>query len=167
MRFLLPIFIVIPIIEMVLLIKVGQWLGVIPTVGLVLLTAVIGVSLLRKQGISTLLRANQKIEQGGLPAQEIVEGILLAFGGALLLMPGFFTDAIGFFCLLPFIRKPLVTYLLGRGMFAAAGAAANNAQFYQSSATFYSQSSGHGNSVDRDSDVIEGEFSRSDQDRLK
>lgn len=162
MRFLLPLFIIVPIIEMVLLIKVGQWIGIVPTVGMVMLTAVVGLSLLRRQGLSTLLRANQKIEQGGLPAQEMVEGILLAIGGALLLTPGFFTDAVGFYCLLPFTRKPLVKQLLKRGMFMAAGAMGDGAQFYSSSASFHSQTSR--TSPD---DIIEGEFSRDDQDRLR
>ncbi len=162
MRFLLPLFIITPIIEMVLLIKVGQWIGVVPTVGMVLLTAVVGLSLLRRQGLSTLLRANQKIEQGGLPAQEMVEGILLAIGGALLLTPGFFTDAVGFYCLLPFTRKPLVQYLLKRGMFMATSAMGDGAQFYSSSASFYSQTSNK-----QGDDIIEGEYSREDQDRLR
>ena len=162
MRFLLPIFVITPIIEMVLLIKVGQWLGVVPTVGLVLLTAMIGLSLLRRQGLSTLLRANQKIEQGGLPAQEMIEGILLAIGGALLLTPGFFTDAVGFYCLIPYTRKNLVRYLMKRGIFMAASAMGEGGQFYSSSATFYSQTSSN-----RQDDIIEGEYSRDEQDRLR
>ncbi len=172
MHLLLPLFIIMPIIEMVLLIKVGQWLGVVPTVGLVLLTAVIGLHLLRQQGFSTLLRANQKIEQGGLPAQEIIEGILLAVGGALLLTPGFFTDAIGFCCLIPVSRKILVKQIIKRGVFMATSG--QGASFYSSSSQFYSQSdSSQSNSSpfnhdqnQGQGDIIDGEFSRDDQSKL-
>jgi UPF0716 protein FxsA len=109
MPFLL-LFILIPILEMWLLIQVGSHIGALATIGLVLLTAMIGLALLRQQGFATLLRANQKMEAGQLPAQEIVDGLFLAVGGALLLTPGFFTDAIGFICLIPGLRK----LLLGR-----------------------------------------------------
>ena len=121
MRFLLLLFIVIPIIEMALLIKVGQWLGVAPTIGLVLLTAVIGLALLRQQGVSTLLRAQSRLQRGDVPAEEVLEGLMLAAGGALLLTPGFFTDVIGFAALLPFLRRRFATALLRRGVMASGG----------------------------------------------
>ncbi|MDF1763825.1 MAG: FxsA family protein, partial [Oleibacter sp.] len=104
---LLLIFIVIPMIELVLLIKVGSTIGILPTLGLILLTAFIGVNLLRRQGMATLMRARQNMEQGKLPAQELAEGFLLALAGALLLTPGFVTDAIGFTLLVPSMRKRL------------------------------------------------------------
>ena len=107
-------FIVIPILEMVILIEVGGIIGSLPTVGLVLLTAVIGAAMLRQQGAATLLRANQRMASGELPAQEMAEGILLAVGGALLLTPGFVTDTVGFACLIPFTRKWLASYVVNR-----------------------------------------------------
>lgn len=107
-------FIVIPIVEMVILIEVGGIIGALPTVGLVLLTAVIGAAMLRQQGAATLLRANQRMASGELPAQEMAEGILLAVGGALLLTPGFVTDTVGFACLIPFTRKWLTSYVVNR-----------------------------------------------------
>ncbi|TDT43169.1 UPF0716 protein FxsA [Halospina denitrificans] len=107
-------FIIIPILEMVVLIEVGGIIGSLPTVGLVLLTAVIGAAMLRQQGAATLLRANQRMASGELPAQEMAEGILLAVGGALLLTPGFITDAVGFACLIPFTRKWLTHYVVNR-----------------------------------------------------
>ena len=113
MPFLL-LFILIPILEMWLLIQVGSHIGALATIGLVLLTAMIGLALLRQQGFATLLRANQKMEAGQLPAQEIVDGLFLAVGGALLLTPGFFTDAIGFICLIPGLRKLLLGRLVDR-----------------------------------------------------
>ncbi len=108
MRFLLILFIVMPIVEMWVLIEVGSRIGALPTIGLVLLTAMVGLALLRQQGFSTLLRANQRLESGELPAQEVAEGLMLAIGGALLLTPGFVTDSIGFACLLPQSRRWMV-----------------------------------------------------------
>ncbi len=106
------LFLVIPIIEVYLLIEVGGLIGAGWTILLVVLTAVIGVNLLRQQGLSTLMRANQVMSQGQIPAMEMMEGLFLAVGGALLITPGFFTDAIGFICLLPFTRRGIIQYLL-------------------------------------------------------
>ncbi len=114
MRFLLLIFIIVPIVEMWLLIQVGGFIGAVPTIAAVLLTAMIGLAMLRRQGLSTLLRVNQRMESGELPAQEMLEGIVLAVSGALLLTPGFFTDAIGFAGLTPVLRQWLVRRLVGR-----------------------------------------------------
>ncbi len=107
-------FLIVPIVEIYLLIKVGQVIGAGWTVALVVLTAVIGVWLLRLQGLSTLLRARQKLEHDELPAQELLEGVCLVVAGALLLTPGFFTDTIGFLLLLPPSRRWLVRRLAER-----------------------------------------------------
>ncbi len=107
-------FLIVPIVEIYLLIKVGQVIGAGWTIALVVLTAVIGVWLLRLQGLSTLLRARQKLEHDELPAQELLEGMGLVVAGALLLTPGFFTDAVGFLLLLPPTRRWLVRRLAAR-----------------------------------------------------
>jgi len=103
-RYLLLLFIVMPVLEMWLLISVGTQIGALPTIGLVLLTAVVGAGLLREQGFATLWRGRQKLQEGQLPTTEIAEGFILAVSGALLLTPGFFTDVIGFAGLIPVIR---------------------------------------------------------------
>ena len=121
MRILLFLFIAVPIIEMWVLIEVGSLIGALPTIVLVMLTAVIGLGLLRQQGLSTLWRANQRLNAGSLPAQEIVEGFVLAVGGALLLTPGFVTDAVGFACLFGPLRRRAVQALLRRGVIMASG----------------------------------------------
>ena len=105
MRFFVILFIVMPIIEMWLLIVVGQHLGASLTIIMVLFTAVIGLHGLRRQGLTTLKRLQDKLSSQQLPAKEIIEGVILAIGGAFLLTPGFITDALGFSCLLPFTRK--------------------------------------------------------------
>ncbi len=111
---LLILFIGVPLVEIYLLIQVGGLIGAGWTVFLVLLTAVIGTALLRQQGLSTLFRARQTMESGGVPALELLEGLMLAIGGALLLTPGFITDAVGFACLLPLSRQLMVRLVLSR-----------------------------------------------------
>ena len=111
MKYFLPSFIVLPILEMYILIEVGGFIGALNTIGLVLLTALLGLILLRQQGFRTLLNARNKLMQAELPAEEIVTGIFLAIGGALLLTPGFVTDFIGFMCLLPFTRRLLMSQI--------------------------------------------------------
>ncbi|MDC0663845.1 FxsA family protein [Marinobacter sp. SS21] len=112
MGIFLLLFIIMPIVEMTILIKVGTLIGALNTIGLVLLTAVIGAALLRHQGFATLLRANERLNSGELPAREVAEGLILAVGGALLLTPGFVTDTVGFLCLLPGSRHWLAAQAL-------------------------------------------------------
>ena len=111
---LLMLFIGVPLAEIYLLIKVGGWIGAGWTVFLVLATAVIGTALLRQQGLSTLFRARQTLDAGGVPALELLEGLMLAIGGALLLTPGFITDTFGLACLLPPSRLLMVRAVLAR-----------------------------------------------------
>ena len=108
------IFLVVPVVEIFLLIQVGQVIGAWWTVGLVVLTAIIGVRLLKIQGISTLMRAQEKMQSGNMPAQEMLEGIGLIVAGAFLLTPGFFTDGVGFCLLIPPIRRVLVGAIVAR-----------------------------------------------------
>lgn len=110
----LLLFMLIPIVEMWILIEVGGWIGALPTIGLVVLTAMIGLSLLKQQGLSTLLRARRKMDEGAIPASELVSGVMIAVGGALLLTPGFVTDALGFALLIPQTRKWLLFKLIDR-----------------------------------------------------
>lgn len=106
------IFFLVPLIEMVILIKVGGIIGALPTVGLVVLTAIAGVWLLRIEGIATLSRVQEKVNRGELPETELLEGVMLIIGGALLLTPGFATDAAGFVCLIPAFRRPLANRII-------------------------------------------------------
>ena len=117
MRFFLPFILLLPILEITLLIKVGQHVGVLATLGLLFFIGVFGMFLLRQQGFSTLLRVNERIQQGGLPAQEIVEGVVIAMGAVFLVIPGFFTDILALFCLLPPTRYLLVRRLVKKGVF--------------------------------------------------
>lgn len=178
MSVFLFLFIVMPIAEMAVLIKVGGLIGVLNTVGLVLLTAVIGAWLLRQQGLATLLKANQRLNSGELPAKEVAEGLILAVGGALLLTPGFITDTIGFLCLLPGSRHWLASQALKRMVvsgqtrgfhFRAGGGAGPFGQdpFGGGENPFGRQ---HPFDRDRDGNIIEGEYqdqTESDRDRIE
>ena len=108
------LFLTIPLVEIYLLIKVGGVIGAPMTIFLVVFTAVLGAWLLRIQGFSTLRRIQLTLNQGGLPAVELLEGALLLVAGALLLTPGFFTDAIGFACLVPVLRRTLIMHAVRR-----------------------------------------------------
>jgi UPF0716 protein FxsA len=110
----LIIFMLVPIVEMWILIEVGGWIGALPTIALVVLTATLGLSLLKRQGLSTLLSARRKMDEGSIPASELVSGVMIAVGGALLLTPGFVTDAIGFALLIPQTRQWLLFKLIDR-----------------------------------------------------
>lgn len=108
------IFLIVPVVEIFLLIQVGQVIGAWWTILLVVLTAIIGVRLLKLQGISTLMRAQEKMQSGNMPAQEMLEGVGLIVAGAFLLTPGFFTDAVGFCLLIPTIRGWLVRKVVSK-----------------------------------------------------
>jgi UPF0716 protein FxsA len=118
MRALFLIFLVVPIVEMLLLFEVAEHIGGLSTVGLVVLTAVIGIQVLKQQGLSTIMRARQRLEQGEVPGQEILEGLFLAVGGAFLLTPGFITDTVGFLFLIGPSRRLLVHWLIRSGKVA-------------------------------------------------
>lgn len=119
--------IVVPIVEIGLFIEVGGWLGVLPTLAIVLLTAVAGTWLLRAQGLSTLARVQQSLDAGRLPVAEVFDGLCLLVAGALLLTPGFFTDAVGFLFFVAPVRRALMAraadYLVRTGRVQAHGAA--------------------------------------------
>ena len=110
----LIVFMLVPIVEMWILIEVGGWIGALPTIALVVLTATLGLSLLKRQGVSTLMSARCKMDEGSIPASELVSGVMIAVGGALLLTPGFITDAIGFALLIPQTRQWLLLKLIDR-----------------------------------------------------
>lgn len=105
-------FLIIPFLEIYLLLTIGGLIGVFPTVVLVVFTAVLGAALLRQQGFATLRRFQDNLNQGVVPAYEMIEGPILLVGGALLLTPGFFTDVLGFACLIPQLRGKIARYVI-------------------------------------------------------
>jgi UPF0716 protein FxsA len=97
-----------PIIEITLFIVVGGEIGVLPTLLLVILSAVVGAMVVRRQGIRTLDKLQASLDTGGDPSGPLAHGALILFAGVLLMLPGFFTDAIGILLLIPPVRAQLI-----------------------------------------------------------
>lgn len=115
MKFLLfLVFVAVPLAEVAVLIKVGQVIGVVPTVALVVLTAVIGVALLKRQGLAALARAQNAMDAGQLPIDPVIDGVCLLVAGAFLLTPGLITDTAGFLLLVPPLRHGLARWAFAR-----------------------------------------------------
>ena len=106
------IFIGIPVLEIFLLIKIGGKIGALNTISLIFLTAVVGIYFARVQGIKTIKSGMINLYQNKTPIFEIVSGASIAIAALLLIIPGFFTDAIGFFLLIPITRKILISLLI-------------------------------------------------------
>ena len=102
---LVLLFLLLPAIEFVLFIQVEKLIDFWPTVGLILVTGVVGGYLARREGASTWKKLNARLQEGGLPGNEIVEGVIILVAGALLVTPGVLTDVIGFLGLLPPTRR--------------------------------------------------------------
>ncbi len=114
LQLLFILFIAVPILEIYLLIQVGSHFGAGTTVLLVVVTAVVGAYLVRQQGFATLQRVQRSLHEGKMPAMEMLEAVVLLVAGALLMTPGFCTDALGFSCLVPRLRRHWVSRLLQR-----------------------------------------------------
>ena len=108
------LFLCVPLIEIALFIQVGGWLGLWPTLGIVVATAAAGTYLVRSQGSQALQRLRQSFEELRDPTETLAHGAMILFSGALLLTPGFFTDAIGFLLLIPSVRSYLMRRLRDR-----------------------------------------------------
>ncbi|RCV89505.1 FxsA family protein [Billgrantia montanilacus] len=110
MPFLL-IFTLFALLDFVILFSVGSNIGLLTTLALVLGTGFVGLYLIRREGTAALARARLRMEQGELPSSELLTGAALIFGGALLLAPGFLSDALGFLCVIPGARRVLARLL--------------------------------------------------------
>lgn len=102
---LLVLFTLVPLVELALLIKLGGYIGIIPTIAIVAGTGVIGVSLARSQGLELISRVKNQVNSGRVPSDQLLEGVFILIGGAMLLTPGLITDTSGFLLILPFSRK--------------------------------------------------------------
>jgi len=105
-------FLIVPLVEIYFLIEVGDVIGAGFTVFMVVLTALIGAALVRYQGFTTLARAQAEMLNSRMPALEVVEGALILLAGALLFIPGFVTDTLGFLLLIPPLRQVMVLRFL-------------------------------------------------------
>lgn len=139
-------FLIVPFVEIYVLLQVGSVIGAFPTIFLVVFTAALGAWLLRRQGFATWQRFQSNLNQGMIPAYEMIEGPILLVGGALLLTPGFFTDAMGFACLIPALRRKIAQYII------------ENHLLVTESGSIFKQARPQSSSS-----VIEGEYSKDDE----
>ena len=137
-------FLIIPFIEIYVLLAVGSVIGAFPTIFMVVFTAVLGAWLLRRQGFATWQRFQSNLQNGQIPAYEMIEGPILLVGGALLLTPGFFTDMLGFACLVPALRRRIAQYVIEHHLLVA-----ESGESFRKKAHFQDN-------------VIEGEFNKED-----
>ena len=114
------LFLVVPFVEIYLLVEIGARIGAPWTILLVVLTAIVGAQLVRIQGLATWQRFQASLARNELPATALLEGLCLLIAGALLLTPGFFTDAAGFACLIPPFRRVLIRRFLQRSVWKVA-----------------------------------------------
>ena len=145
---LFPIFVVVTLAEIYVLVSVGQAIGGLSTVLLVVITAFIGSSLLRQQGWSTMAKAQQSMSEGRTPAMEMMEGVVILVSGILLLTPGFLTDSLGLLGLMPWSRSYFINHFLEK-----------NAErvFKQRNSVFINRTNSSEKKSNKD-DTIEGEF---------
>ena len=146
------LFAILPIVEIAILINVGEQIGGWYTVAIVILTAFAGAHLVRQQGLSTLMQAQKKMQAGTMPGQEMAEGLLLVIAGVLLVTPGFITDGIGFLLSLPMTR-PLIAKGLVKHLSLRVVSTSFDGNFAQQQPF----------SRDKSDDIIEGEFERKDK----
>jgi len=145
---LFPIFVVVTLAEIYLLVSVGQAIGGLSTVLLVIITAFIGSSLLRQQGWSTMAKAQQSMAEGRTPAMEMLEGVVILVSGILLLTPGFLTDGLGLLGLMPWSRHYFINHFLEK----------NAERVFRSRNSVFIHRSDSTETKNKKDETIEGEF---------
>jgi UPF0716 protein FxsA len=108
------LFTAIPIVELYILIKIGQLIGALPTIAIVLVTGVVGAGLARQQGARVWYEIQMQMQQGVFPADRLIDGLLLVVAGAVLITPGVLTDILGFAILIPPSRAPIREWVKAR-----------------------------------------------------
>lgn len=145
---LFPIFVVVTLAEIYVLVSVGQAIGGLSTVLLVIITAFIGSSLLRQQGWSTMIKAQQSMAEGRTPAMEMLEGVVILVSGILLLTPGFLTDGLGLLGLMPWSRHYFINHFLEK----------NAERVFRSRNSVFIHRSDSTETKNKKDETIEGEF---------
>jgi UPF0716 protein FxsA len=111
---LVILFLVVPIVELYIIVQIASSVGIFETIGLLILVSVVGAWLVRSQGLTVLGRVQGQLAMGNVPGKEMVDGLLILFAGALMLTPGFMTDAFGMLLLIPPTRAVVRTILVRR-----------------------------------------------------
>lgn len=155
MRVFFLLFLVFPLLELFVLIRVGSSVGALTTLMLVLAGGVFGVLCIRLAGFTTALKVRQRMAQGELPNTEMLNGLLMVVAGGLLFLPGFISDVVGLLCLLPITRQLLIK----RIALHMTHSATRSQQFYTHSSAHTQQST---HTQHPQAQIIEGEFERKD-----
>lgn len=111
---LLLLFIAVPVIELLLFIRIGGKIGLLPTFATIVITGILGAYLTKQQGLRTWRKFQTTSASGQLPANEAIDGLLILIAGAVLLTPGFLTDVVGFLLLVPFVRAAIRSQVTGK-----------------------------------------------------
>ena len=111
---LLLIFITLPILELAVLLRLDDAIGLFQTIVLIFLTGIIGAWLVRQQGISIIYKIKKEISDGNMPAKEMIDGVMILIAGAVLVTPGLITDIFGFLLLIPYTRNFIRKWILHR-----------------------------------------------------
>jgi UPF0716 protein FxsA len=165
-RVLFVLFIIIPIIEISVLMQVGELLGMWPTIGIVILSAWIGAKYVRQQGLATLQSVQAKMAQGEMPSSEIVTGLMLLVAGVLLVTPGFVTDIFGLSLLVPSVRAVIAAYAQKHINVNAhtagnhAGASSHTGNIYENEGFSQTPNSDNKGIPQHRSETIDGEYTR-------
>lgn len=136
---LVLVFLVMPLVELYVILQVGDAIGVLPTIGLLILSSIAGAWLFKREGVKTWRAFRRATEEGRVPAREVADGVLVIFGGALLMTPGFVTDVLGLVCVAPptraFVRRTVLGLVTARvgvlRWFAVGRSGVRNAQRVQ------------------------------------
>jgi len=120
MRVFLLLLLLFPVLELFVLVKVGMSIGFLPTFLLVVAGSMLGVFVVRVAGVATALSARQSLARGELPAQQMLDGLMMTIGGGLLVLPGFISDVLGLLFLMPFSRRLIVGTVRNRAEAQAA-----------------------------------------------
>ena len=155
MRVFFLLFLVFPLLELFVLIRVGSSIGALTTLLLVLVGGVLGVLCMRLAGLTTALKVRERMAQGEVPNTDMLNGLLMVVAGGLLFLPGFISDVVGLVFLLPFTRKILIK----RIALHMTHSAAQSQQYYAQSRSHTRQDSHAQNAQPQ---IIEGEFERKD-----
>lgn len=109
---LILLFTVIPVVELIILIQLGKYIGIWPTVFIIVGTGLLGINLVRIQGLRILFKIKENLLEGHIPAEELLDGLCVLVGGAMLLTPGLITDTFGFILVIPRTRKTAKKFII-------------------------------------------------------
>jgi len=117
MKVILYLFVFVPLLEILAVLLSGRWIGVWPTIGMIVVTGIVGAILAKKEGIKALQNFQERMRNLDAPGIALIDGLLIGIAGVLLILPGFVTDIVGFLLLIPFIRSrvhPVIIKNLGK-----------------------------------------------------